>query len=291
MKPFPIPIIPVGGVGPGSQPDEEGPDCLDIPTDMRTFARPSSDFIDDPKAVAAARSVLIELRAAMQARGFVAHGVAAAPVILDLIGRPAEEVRAVNEALGDGEVSIVVRAPAPMRIQETAFAGVWRVLAYDAAGLLVRDAIEACALPPSVIASARAAAARQCQVHPAPEGLMNAPALLSELQAASERSRDGAAAEVLNLTLLPLSAADLSHLDACLGAGSVTMLSRGYGNCRIASTALHDTWWVQYFNSMDRPILNTLEVVDVPEVALAAREDWDDSIERLGEWIVAMTDS
>lgn len=291
MKSFPIPIVPLGGVGPGSQPEEEGPDCLDIPTDMRTFARPSSDFIDDPRAVAAARSTLVALRAAMQARGFVAHGVDATPVVIDLLGRGEEEVRAVNEALGDGEVSIVVRAPAPMRIQETAFAGVWRVLAYDAQGALVRDAIEACALPPSVIASARGAARRQCERQPAPDGLMNAPALLNELQAASERSRDGAAAEVLNLTLLPLSSADLAHLDACLGAGGVTMLSRGYGNCRIASTALHDTWWVQYFNSMDRPILNTLEVVDAPEVALAAREDWDDSIERLGEWIAAMAES
>ena len=55
------------------------------------------------------------------------------------------------------------------------------------------------------------------------------------------------------------------------------------------STALRDTWWVQYFNSMDRPILNTLEVVDVPEVALAAKEDWEDTLERLNEWIAALT--
>ena len=40
---------------------------------------------------------------------------------------------------------------------------------------------------------------------------------------------------------------------------------------------------------MDRPILNTLEVVDVPEVALAAKEDWEDTLERLNEWIAALT--
>jgi hydrogenase-1 operon protein HyaF len=39
---------------------------------------------------------------------------------------------------------------------------------------------------------------------------------------------------------------------------------------------------------MDQIILNTIEVVDVPEVALAADEDYQDSIERLGEWLVAM---
>jgi hydrogenase-1 operon protein HyaF len=41
---------------------------------------------------------------------------------------------------------------------------------------------------------------------------------------------------------------------------------------------------------MDKLILNTIEVVDVPEVALAAREDWDNTIERLGEWITLMAE-
>lgn len=47
-------------------------------------------------------------------------------------------------------------------------------------------------------------------------------------------------------------------------------------------------WWVQYFNSQDALILNTLEIVDVPEVACAAAEDLEDSAEWLTEvleWI------
>jgi hydrogenase-1 operon protein HyaF len=40
---------------------------------------------------------------------------------------------------------------------------------------------------------------------------------------------------------------------------------------------------VQYFNSMQTLILNTLEVVDVPEVAMAAAEDLADSRQRLRE--------
>jgi hydrogenase-1 operon protein HyaF len=47
-------------------------------------------------------------------------------------------------------------------------------------------------------------------------------------------------------------------------------------------------WWVQYFNSMDQIILNTLEVADVPEVALVASDDFQDSIERLAEWLAVM---
>ena len=70
-----------------------------------------------------------------------------------------------------------------------------------------------------------------------------------------------------------------------LGVGPATILSRGYGNCRITSTRLASVWRVQYFNSMDRLILDTIEVGDVPEVALATGEDHADSVERLGEWL------
>jgi hydrogenase-1 operon protein HyaF len=88
---------------------------------------------------------------------------------------------------------------------------------------------------------------------------------------------------VINLTLLPQTEQDLAFLDRLLGAGSVTILSRGYGNCRITSTATRYVWWVQYFNSQDANILNTLEVTDVPAVACAAPEDIADSALRLGE--------
>ena len=77
-------------------------------------------------------------------------------------------------------------------------------------------------------------------------------------------------------------------LPQTLGVGAVTILSRGYGNCRITSTLLPNVWWVQYFNSMDTLILNTIEISEVPEVALASQEDYEDSIERLGEWLQVM---
>lgn len=61
------------------------------------------------------------------------------------------------------------------------------------------------------------------------------------------------------------------------------MLSRGYGSCRIASTATPGIWRVQYFNSTDQLILDTLEVTTIPQVACAAQEDVEDSSERLRE--------
>jgi len=63
----------------------------------------------------------------------------------------------------------------------------------------------------------------------------------------------------------------------------VVILSRGYGNCRITSTATRHVWWVQYFNSQEILILNTLEISEVPAVACAAQEDIDDSAQRLLE--------
>ncbi|MEI2624692.1 MAG: hydrogenase expression/formation C-terminal domain-containing protein [Giesbergeria sp.] len=47
-------------------------------------------------------------------------------------------------------------------------------------------------------------------------------------------------------------------------------LAGGYGNCRISSTRVANTWRVVYYNSQDAMILNSIEVVDMPEVACAA---------------------
>ena len=55
------------------------------------------------------------------------------------------------------------------------------------------------------------------------------------------------------------------------------------GNCRISSTRVPNTWRVVYYNSQDAMILNSIEVVDMPEVACAAPEDLVDSEQRLRE--------
>ena len=117
---------------------------------------------------------------------------------------------------------------------------------------------------------------------------MNAQALVEEIrqQAAAWRAGDGA--HVINLTLLPVSDADLDTLYGWLGHREGSILSRGYGNCRITSTRLKNVWWVQYFNSMDTLILNSIEIVAMPEVALASDEDFCDSIERLREYLEMM---
>jgi hydrogenase-1 operon protein HyaF len=285
IKPFPLPVVMLGA---GSQPVEESPECLEMPTDMGVYLRPRAE-LDDPVLTAAVRAQLVALRAAMLARTF-GDGC----VRLDLMPLSPEVRAGLNEALGEGEVAIQLRTDdGLLRIQETAFAGIWRVLADDAQGRRVEDAIEAGPIPARVREVARAASRRGGTMlqTPLPEGVMNSPALLHELADLSARRSDTAPAHVMNLTLLPLSPGDVEHLVAALGEGSVSMLSRGYGNCRIASTGLRDCWWVQYFNSNDKLILNTLEVTAVPEAALAAAQDWEDSLERLAEWIEVMREA
>ena len=75
-----------------------------------------------------------------------------------------------------------------------------------------------------------------------------------------------------------------------LPVGPVAIMSRGFGNCRITSTSLANVWRVQYFNNMQTLILNTIEVVDMPEVALAAPEDLADSALRLKELALWMAE-
>ena len=98
----------------------------------------------------------------------------------------------------------------------------------------------------------------------------------------------GGAADVINLTLLPHTEEDLTLLDTVLGEGAVTILSRGYGNCRITATATPHVWRVQFYNSTDALILDTIEVTTMPEVALAAREDLEDSAGRIREVLEAI---
>ncbi|MEW5890632.1 MAG: hydrogenase expression/formation C-terminal domain-containing protein [Pseudomonadota bacterium] len=282
-KPFPIPVV---ALGPGSQPEDEGFDYLRMPQDMNTFLMPSLPGAVDPAIRRAAAEVIARLLEQMRLYRF---GDAVYPR-LELAHLEPAVVRQINELLGQGEVSAIAHVPTALRVQESAFAAVWRVHHPRPDGSLAHDYIEACAIPAAVREGALALAVPRVEVPPPPPGAMNAPALVHEILDLVARFKTGDAAHVINLTLLPVTPADLDYLAQTIGAGTTAILSRGYGNCRISSTGLANVWWVQYFNSMEQLILNTIEVVDVPEVALAAAEDFAASIERLDELLGTMTE-
>jgi hydrogenase-1 operon protein HyaF len=269
--------------GPGSQPADDAFDYMEMPKGMRTFSRPD---VPEPDETASLRPALARLEETLealrfQAAGSGAPGERAARVELD--GLDAANRAFVDQTLGDGEVSVI--AGASLQAQESVFAGAWRLHEVDADGALISDAIEIGAFPPSVLRLAQDGAGPGLRPFDGeePAGLMNAPALITEIAHKLARWRPGAAPEVLNFSLLPLSDADVGYLDARLGRGTVTILSRGYGNCRIASTAAKNAWQVRYYNSREILILNTLEITEIPSVACAAVQDLEDSASRLNE--------
>jgi hydrogenase-1 operon protein HyaF len=284
MKPF---SIPVRMVGPGSQVEEEELQYLDMPRDMRTFEMPQVPETQDTQALVAARNLFAEMLSQLNRWTPQKDG----NLRFDMNGVAPKTLGVTNEMLGDGEVSIQINGARRLRIQESVFTGLWRALELDASDTLLNDWIEAGALPDVVVEAARATARAELPLVEIPAGAMNSPALLHELRAQVASRRAGDPAHVINLTLFPMTAEDHQVLEHALPVGSVAIMSRGFGNCRITSTTARDIWRVQYFNSMNTLILNTIEVVDVPEVALAADEDLADTRGRLAELIDWMSES
>jgi hydrogenase-1 operon protein HyaF len=270
------------GVGPGSQPEPEQLDYLSLPQGMHTYRAPILPEREQLIGLAGARAVLEAVREALVD---AAAGRPTSPIGLD--GLSAAELALLSQVLGEGEVSARVELAAAgvhVKVQESVFTGVFRVVVEQASGPRY-DALEVAVLPEVLSACARAEEASAAPLEPSSmAGTMNAPALLSELRQRWQLPHP--AAHVINLTLLPLTPADLECLEHALGRGSVVILSRGYGNCRIQSTLRPRTWRVAYYNSQDSLILDTIELCDVPEVACAAHSDLVDSEERLGEVLV-----
>jgi hydrogenase-1 operon protein HyaF len=294
-KPFPVPIR---ALGPGSQPapDDAELDVLPMPRMMATFEMPHV-----PERVAAA--VMLESAAALQALlqllddEDVLAGRSNTRLALDTLGPASLEI--TNQVLGEGEVSMRLQAvpgQGEVHVQESVFAGLWRCGELGADGRLARYWLEAGPVPQAVWhaaahGTAGAGAAPLADPAPMPEGTMNAPALLAELRARLAAHRAGGHGGQVNLSLLPLSPADKAVLAQALPVGPVAIISRGFGNCHIGSTAVPGVWRQQYFNSMNTLILEVIEVTRLPEVASASADDLADSRQRLAELVQWMRES
>ena len=275
-------------IGSGSQPEEQELEYLPLPHEMSTFRMPDVPERADTAALRASRDLLAAFSAAMERWNPAASGDGPR---FDLSGMPADALAVTNQMLGEGEVGITIEGRPSFRIQESVFTGIWRVCAFDACGETIGDWLEAAALPRVVTDAARQGSLPRIAAPPVPSGAMNSPALLVEIDAQMREPAPSGRAHVINLTLFPLTPDDHQVLGSALPVGPVAMISRGFGNCRITSTGARDVWRVQYFNSMNTLILDTIEIVAVPEVALAAVEDLDDSRTRLAELVEWMSES
>jgi hydrogenase-1 operon protein HyaF len=261
--------LPPDLLGPGSQPASTDGSVLyyiSMPGDMRTYA-PHVPLVKADAALEPALKLMAQI-------AFVAGRVAenGGSENFDLTALDTASRRLVAETMGEGEVAMKLRGIPALSVQESVFAGIWCVTGHGV------DRIEVAPVPREARERAFRPVLDRQPVKTGP-GVVNAPALLSELEDKSA----GYAGElhVINLSLLPHTGEDLAWLEARLGQGATDILSRGYGNCRIRATATPNVWRVQFFNSVDTLILDTFEVTDVPEVAVAAAEDLADSAMRL----------
>jgi hydrogenase-1 operon protein HyaF len=270
--------LPPIGFGPGSQPDEDGTlEYMALPSGMRTYS-PHLPDVADLTSVAPALATLADVAAACD---ICARTGQTADFDLSRLEKASRAL--IAETLGQGEVSMRLRGKPALMVQESVFAGVWLL-----AGAGV-DRIEVAPVPGQSISRAFTAAkpARRTLVPRGP-GVVNAPPILAELLDKSASHIAGDLPHVVNLTLLPHTEEDLAWLAEALGEGAVTILSRGYGNCRITATAIAPIWRVQFYNSQDNLILDTFEITAMPEVALAAKEDLEDSGARILEVLEAI---
>lgn len=275
--------IPIASIGVGSQPESEDGKTLEfipMPHEMSVF---EVSNMPEPEDV-------INLQEGMQALRLVRDALKKYKMsdeltMIDITDLDEQNRAWVNTMLGHGEVSVIYQGGTRTEIQESVFAGVWRIVYLDADRKIIKDFIEISSVPELVKNSSFIKAKTKLDYDSSnlPERVMNAPALITELNDKVATWKEGDEPHVINFSLLPQTEEDLVFLDKLLGSGPVVILSRGYGNCRIACTETQNVWWVKYFNSEDKLILDTLEISAVPEVACAAEEDIRDSYDRFVE--------
>ena len=256
-------------IGPSSQ--EDALALLGVPTlELPEVLRLPEDFEASPEL----RVWLASLQDAVAAAVNGKNATTGFDGLTDL------DIQAIEEILGAGEVDgRVTLDGVRYEIQESLLAGVWRINGDNGSRWV--EVGES----PSVIADAAAALQLADYDIPAASGnVMNAPAVLSEIR---ERSRawqeTGEPNHVLNFTLFPMSEADHDMLTAVLGRADLELKSGGFGDCRIMATRYRHVWAVQFVNAMENTILDTIEIGRLPAAARAAREDFEDSSERLAE--------
>jgi hydrogenase-1 operon protein HyaF len=255
---------------------------IGMPTGL---VRPARQTPADEELSAASRAVMDQVVADLQRR---INQPDVPPTRVSLQHLSEVEKATIADILGEGDVWAKVGLDgAYWRIVESVMAGIWRVESSTADGTQ-GEWIEIGTVPEPILRAAAELPRETIEV-PAqmPQGAMNAPALLHELRERAAAYRPGAENHVINFTLLPLTEVDADVLTAVLGQVPLVIRSGGYGSSRVFATGLRHVWAVQYINGMGSVILDTLEIGGVPVAVLAAKEDFQDSAERLVEILQA----
>jgi hydrogenase-1 operon protein HyaF len=257
---------------------EDGPAYIDMPRRMDSYSAPAMPDPETMRQLDGAREAMRWLQEALTERQDGTQ-----PGLADLSGLDADSREVVHQVLGEGEVSISVSGDANARVQESVLAGVWRILHLDDEGRVVADLLEVAPYPYLLSVAFEDSRPLDATDGEDAVGMANALPILVELTEAVSRYALEGTGHSINFSLLPTSEKELEFIETRLGRGPVEILSRAYGKCEVISTRTPNVWWVRYYNGMDKLILNSLEVVAVPEIVAAAEEDLQDSAARLGE--------
>jgi len=150
MKPFPLPVVALGA---GSQPEDPDLAYMPLPGEVESFIMPALPSSEDVSHLGRAIELIGQL-AALAARWQPGERC-----VRELAGLNSEELALVNQVLGEGEVSAkaLLADGGEARIQESVFAGVWRVCRFDANGQQTGDSVEVAPIPELLIERAQAA--------------------------------------------------------------------------------------------------------------------------------------
>jgi hydrogenase-1 operon protein HyaF len=257
---------------------------IGMPTGL---VRPVRQALATDQLTPAAREIMDAIVADLQRR---AAGMDGPPTRYSLRSLDEAGKAAIADILGEGDVWAKVGVGDRFwRVVESVLTGVWRLESSTADGSS-EECIDVGPVPGPVLQAAAELPSATIDIpRQMPPGVMNAPSLLAELQDRSSKYRPGAENHVINFTLLPLTDVDAEVLTKVLGQIPLVIRSGGYGSSRVFATGLRHVWAVQYINGMGNVILDTLEIGGVPVSVLAAKEDFEDSAERLAEILTAFT--
>ena len=101
----------------------------------------------------------------------------------------------------------------------------------------------------------------------------NALPLLRELLEQVRRLLDSGESSAIDLSALPLTAADLDWLREKLGAGEIGVTLHANGESTLNETGCPGVWWVTHHNEQGAVTSQFIEVAFVPELVKAHPQD------------------
>lgn len=175
-----------------------------------------------------------------------------------------------------GEVVVRLEGPVSGMVRESRLPGLWHVR--RGAGTEAVHEVVVAEVPNLLREAAAAEASSEIPI-PVAEGSVHGRALLLRIAQCLKGLALEDTSTLFDLTHCPLSSDDHALIDRTLKTGTVWGWSLGYPACQAVTTSVRCIWRVRYRNG-DKLVLDTIEIVDIPAVLRAQREDIDDSLTR-----------